>query len=350
MIEEILKTLLEADDDDEADLDVKEFEREPLPTHTTLRWKGHYNYGVEVRDYRLNQNDPNSPVKTYVGFWDTKADRPHFYGKWPLEDILKGGYVGTEFVPFEMTWPLRVWLRDSGYPLQFPISPEGYDTRKPTLRIKEDQEDDFDFKEVAGEEPTEEVSLEQMMAAEPEFFSRSNNRFFGTKHKYKYGNFLVLRNQRRTHGRNIFGGPSTTSSYVIYEFVRTHDRPEGLLLHRQSTGNLKRAKSMIKRRDFRPWREQVIDDPSLAGLGIWESAEDEDDFDMKDLDVEPELPHPWDVYTRNGEIHIHYDGVPVGGLLTKNPARQKELVAQIRERLRWQPFDHGKSFWDWLGR
>ena len=101
-----------------------------------------------------------------------------------------------------------------------------------------------------------EYSIEEIKAAEPEFFSRQNNRFFGTKNRYKYGNFIVLHNVKRTG--EYFFGTGGFDYYAIYEFIHPHDRPEGLLLHRGSTRELSDAKQMIKTRDFRSKRERLV--------------------------------------------------------------------------------------------
>ena len=118
-----------------------------------------------------------------------------------------------------------------------------------------------------------------MKRAEPGFFSRENNRHFGTKKVYKYGNFIVLKNVKHWPS-HTWGPGQMVTSFVIYEFVKTADSPQGLLLHRQSTNQLYKAKAMIKRRDFRPWNEQVADDYRLGMLGLGEA----EDFDLKDLD------------------------------------------------------------------
>lgn len=52
----------------------------------------------------------------------------------------------------------------------------------------------------------------------PEFFSRANNRMFGTRKKYFYkGNFVVTAN------RNTGSGGYSSTSYAVYKLVRHPD-------------------------------------------------------------------------------------------------------------------------------
>lgn len=121
------------------------------------------------------------------------------------------------------------------------------------------ENDDFDFGDVKDAYPVEKdegYSLDHIKSIEPDFFNRENTRFFGTKKIYKYGNFLVLKNRRKSHGH--FGNISYHTSYVIYEFIFTHDHPKGLLLHRGSSSDLQDAKLMIKTKDFRSRRERLL--------------------------------------------------------------------------------------------
>jgi hypothetical protein len=252
----ILKRLLEYEDDGE-DFDVKAAaEGEPGETSGTLEWKG------LVYDFYIRQHYAGPLTGEQAQVMIGAGGK--FLGAFPLEKVLRGEYLGNQFVPFELTWPFRVWLKKQHYPLEIKIDDRGFDR---TQIVREALDDDVDIKDLSGEHQPERIySMEEIKAAEPGFFNRENTRFFGTKKVYKYGNSLVLKNVRRVHGH--FGQMNTWTSYVIYEFTKTDNSPQGVVLHRQSTNELYKAKAMIKRRDFRPWNEQVADDYRLGMLGI----------------------------------------------------------------------------------
>jgi hypothetical protein len=110
-----------------------------------------------------------------------------------------------------------------------------------------------------------EYTLNEIKAIEPLFFNRKTMRFHGTKKIHKYGNFLVLHNVKFMGGHAFGVGNWTLDQYVIYEFTRTSNTPQGLLLHKGSTKELSDAKQMIKSKDFRSRRQR---------LGLPEAEED----------------------------------------------------------------------------
>lgn len=154
----------------------------------------------------------------------------------------------------------------------------------------EDQNDPNEYKELY--EPSEKASLDQIKAAEPEFFNRENTKFFGTKKIYHYGDYIVTKNRRKRMSSVIFGGaPAYTTNFVIYRFTRTAQNPQGILLHKGEANNLRDAKAMIKTQDFRPKRERLADEIAQirANRQMAESGDtlngdaDEDDGAYKDV-------------------------------------------------------------------
>lgn len=99
-------------------------------------------------------------------------------------------------------------------------------------------------------------TMDEIKAAEPLFFNRRAMRFHGTKKIYKYGNYIVVYNKKEE--RRMWGQVSTREEYVIYEFKITHDSPDGVLIKRGDTDELADAKKMIKSRDFRSWRQKIL--------------------------------------------------------------------------------------------
>ena len=169
---------------------------------------------------------------------------------------------------------LRNWRNLYGADLVIngePAGKVGY--RNPALvESVEGEEDDPGYKDVGLPAEPEVASLETMMAAEPNFFDKKTNKLFGTKKRYKYGNCLVLKNVSSLHGH--LGGTGTYTRYVIYEFIRTENSPKGVMLYRQIASSLWRAKQMIKRKDWRPWGEQVADDYRLGLRDLDETREE----------------------------------------------------------------------------
>lgn len=131
--------------------------------------------------------------------------------------------------------------------------------------------------------PSEEVTLDMMKAAEPGFFEKSpgNKTWFGSSRYYPMGRYLIVRNRRKQPGH--FGNTRTINSWVIYEFKRTPDSPNGLLLYIAPAHDLRDARKMIRRQDFRPYFERVREE--IAGLGQRRMAEsDPEDFVSLPLD------------------------------------------------------------------
>jgi hypothetical protein len=122
----------------------------------------------------------------------------------------------------------------------------------------EDEDEDEDWKDVALPPEHEEYELWQIKAAEPNFFSRKSMKFHGTRKVYKYrGNYVVLHNVKRMGGHGFGVGDWTLDEYVIYQFTKTADTPEGTLLYKGRSKELPDAKAMIKSEDFRSRREKL---------------------------------------------------------------------------------------------
>ena len=274
MIDQIIRQLLEADDDEASWKDAAHTFRDTAWPETY--GEVHYLYDENGHPMRKSRNLRG--IREYVSRMPVKLIRIQQLDKGEggiRVDFTNNWYWLGRFASFGvLKWALRSWRNLYGAPLIVNGEPSGtVDYRN---RALQESDGDFDVKEVAwGGEPV--ASLEDMKAAEPEFFSRKNNKWFGTKKIYKYGNYLVLKNVRRTHGH--FGEMSTWTQYVIYEFVKTEQTPQGLMLHRQSANSLENAKSMIKRKDFREWREQLAD----YGTGVWNESLDDDDESTKEL-------------------------------------------------------------------
>ncbi len=118
-------------------------------------------------------------------------------------------------------------------------------------------EPDDNFKEVYH--PAEELSLEEIRAATPGFFSAHNTRLYGTKKVYKYpGNYVVLKNVKRKPGHYMFSSPSVETTFIIYQFRRTEDYPKGDCYYVSNAKDLADAKEQIKSQDFRPWHERLM--------------------------------------------------------------------------------------------
>lgn len=139
------------------------------------------------------------------------------------------------------------------------------------LRFVLEADEDESYKDVFAPEDRE-YSLEEIRERCPKFFGRENNRFFGTKKRYKYpGNYVVLKNIRTMPGHGVFGMPRRETSWVIYKFKRTQDTPNGDLFFVAHARDLSDARWMIKHQDFRDWKHRA------AGL----AEADEEEF--KDL-------------------------------------------------------------------
>jgi hypothetical protein len=162
-----------------------------------------------------------------------------------------------------LTWSLRNWRNLYGATLFVNGQPGGRISYR-NAALQEGEGDDFEVKDLVGGNSEEEVTLDQMKAAEPNFFSRETNRFFGTKKLYQYGSYLVVKNKRRMPG--YFGGTVDSTKFIIYRFMRTENSPQGVIMYQQEAPDLQTAKAMIKAQDFRPWREQF-----RARLGLPES-------------------------------------------------------------------------------
>lgn len=141
----------------------------------------------------------------------------------------------------------------------------------PRLREAEEDFEDLDASDAREVQDVDAHTLDDIKAAEPEFFSRKTNKFFGTKKIYQYGHFLVLKNRRKRMGH--FGNIDYHTSFEIYEFLKTNDTPQGLLLHRGSAGDLPSAKEMIKLKDYRSRYERARDMLAQAGKPVAEGVE-----------------------------------------------------------------------------
>lgn len=123
------------------------------------------------------------------------------------------------------------------------------DIVRPSGNQREAQEpedfEDANMKEVVQPPEHEEYELWQIKAAEPGFFDRPTMRWHGTKKIYKYkGNYLVLKNVKISH--RGFGQMETLRSWPIYQFVKTQESPDGILLYKGEGDDLEDAKAMIK--------------------------------------------------------------------------------------------------------
>lgn len=155
-------------------------------------------------------------------------------------------------------------------------------------------------------------TLDDIKAAEPGFFSRENNKFFGTKKVYHYGNFIVLKNRRKSIGH--FGNVDYHTSYQIYEFKRTEQNPQGVLIHRGSSGELSDAKAMIKAKDFRSRYERIR--AGMAQPRAMPESEEDEFADVGDLEHRaPEIPAP-----------LRFKNVPVGGIFKGHDGKMKTKV------------------------
>lgn len=275
MTDQIIRALLEADDEADWKDAVASAETAPWPEHYAQE---HYLYDEQGRVVRKSRNLRG--IREYVSRMPVshvmiqELDR----GEGGIKVMFQNNWYWTgRFACFGvLKWALRNWRNLYGAPLTVNGQPGGLVGYRNAALIEAREPEDFDPKELYDQ--PQEYSLDDMKRAEPGFFDRSNTRFFGTKKIYKYGNFIVLKNVRRMPG--WFGGTTLSTSYVIYEFVHTPDNPQGFLLHRQSTNELAKAKSMIKRRDFREWREQLAD----YGTGVWRNESlDDDEETTKEL-------------------------------------------------------------------
>jgi hypothetical protein len=153
--------------------------------------------------------------------------------------------------------------------------------------LLENEEDDFDAeeaKEVMLSPEHVEYSLAEIKAAEPAFFDRKTMRFHGTRKVYKYkGNYIVLHNVKRMGGHAFGAGDWTLDDHVVYQFVKTKDSPDGVLLYKGSSRFLDTAKRMIKTGDFVHPLERLMGRPLPE-------AEEEDDFEAKDAWLTPDDP------------------------------------------------------------
>jgi hypothetical protein len=196
-IEATVEQVLSADDlweDEGDDFDFKDAAADADPLRAgELEYEGQ-RYWFEIRQVALPSEYSQGNYDEVV-FWNKTEDR--FAGTFQLTTLLRGGYVGSQDLPFEVTYDLRKWLKANGYPIPFEMDERGHIVRFIGEAIPDD-EPDFDFKDAAADAPAEpeEITLQQMKEAEPGFFSWANKRWFGTKKIYHYGRFLVLKNVR----------------------------------------------------------------------------------------------------------------------------------------------------------
>jgi hypothetical protein len=345
VIDQIIKALLEADDEADWKDTVASAETAPWPETYA---EEHYLYDEQGRVVRRSRNLRG--IREYVSSMPVshvmiqELDR----GEGGVKVMFHNNWYWTgRFACFGvLKWALRNWRNLYGAPLTVNGQPAGQVGYRNAALIEAKEPEDFDPKELYDQ--PEEVSLEDMKRIEPEFFDRGNTRFFGTKKIYKYGNFIVLKNVRRMPG--WFGGTSLTTSYVIYEFTRTEQNPQGILLHRQSTNELYKAKEMIKRRDFRPWREQLMDRTQRI---MGES--DEDDVGWKDVveqDRDWVFRYEWIPNGKGYKLSVYFNKKFVGGewLRSRNRSRLKWVEKQVREKDAVEPFslERHKNIWNWL--
>jgi hypothetical protein len=341
--DEIIKHLLEAEDD----LDWKDaahtFPDTSWPeTYTEV----HYLYDESGRAVRKSRNLRG--IREYVSQMPVQRVL--------IQELDKGhGGIRVDFVNHwcwkgrfasfgTLKWALRSWRNLFGAPLIVNGTPSGTVGYR-NAALQEAEEDDFDVKEVVGGEGA--ASLADMKAAEPGFFSRQNNRWFGTEKVYKYGNFLVLKNARWVPGSfGQMGTWRTWTQYVIYEFVKTEDTPQGLMHYHGSANGLADAKAMIKAGDFRPMREQIAD-----RHGIHE----DDEESTKEL-LGGNLGYdPWEFryekQPKGYKLSIYYNRRYAGGewFHTRNLSALRYLEQRVRAKDAQQPFNPDTSdLWDWL--
>jgi GNAT superfamily N-acetyltransferase len=157
-------------------------------------------------------------------------------------------------------------------------------------------------------------TLDDIKAAEPGFFSRKNTKLFGTKKIYQYRNFIVLKNVRKHHGH--FGNISYYTSYVIYEFKKTEDYPEGHLYCRGDAKDLQDAKEQIKLKDFRSRLERARDMIAKMGTPAVAESEDDDFADVGDIEhLSAEIPRP-----------MRFRDVPVGAIFSNAYSNRMKKV------------------------
>lgn len=345
MTDQIIRALLEADDEADWKDTVASAETAPWPEHYAQE---HYLYDEQGRVVRRSRNLRG--IREYVSRMPVshvmiqELDR----GEGGVKVMFTNNWYWTgRFACFGvLKWALRNWRNLYGAPLTVNGQPGGQVGYRNSALIETKEPEDFDPKELY-DQPAE-YSLDDMKAAEPEFFNRSNTRFFGTKKIYKYGNFIVLKNVRRMPG--WFGGTTLSTSYVIYEFVRTEQNPQGILLHKQSTNELYKAKEMIKRRDFRPWREQLADRTQRL---MGESEDDDVSWkDVTDHDRDWVFRYEWIPNGKGYKLSVYFNKKFVGGewLRTRNRSRLKWVEKQVREKDAVEPFslERHKNIWNWL--
>lgn len=125
------------------------------------------------------------------------------------------------------------------------------------LESEEASSEEADLKLLSAQPEDKIYSLDDMKAAEPGFFSRESIKWHGTKKIYKYGNFLVLKNVKKVRGNSAFNhNVFHQERYAVYEFSFSEDG-KGYMRYRAEGISLDDAKDMIKKKDFRDFRERV---------------------------------------------------------------------------------------------
>lgn len=180
-----------------------------------------------------------------------------------------------------------------------------------------------------------EYTLAEIKQRAGSFFSRRNNRFHGTIKVYKYpGNFIVLKNK---------------TSWPIYRWKRTYDRPDGDLFFVGHADDLDDAKRMIKTGDFRSRKERLRADMPRFN----EALEDDEDFDPKEVYGKPRRVWAMRI-SPNGMLSIFFMGAKVGELKFRSAKGARThaawLLARLEKRHKTNPYrpNDYTDVWEWF--
>lgn len=252
MAEDLVKLLLEADDDDDEPLKQafpEIYDRPGVWIPKDAPRDATVGSGVTIRNSQgevVSRSRNLAGIRAYIG--RNLVDRVKVYPADNREGILEiwfdnGNYCQTRWASFSvLKSALRTWRNLYGANLEIEWNEAGkIGYRNPALIESED----FDLKAdvVSNDLPEDRVySLAEIKATNPGFFSRSNNRFFGTRKIFKLGNFIILYNVK-IDPRNP---AMDMRNFRAYEYCYSVNSGEFRLLGYKNTRDLDDIKDMIR--------------------------------------------------------------------------------------------------------